>query len=74
MSGKTYIKPTEAEIRLIADKYFERPSLVPISLRSAIINGLTRGFNKHLDCFKSDVDFRIWVLRENYMVLLLILL
>ena len=65
--GNPYSMPTNVEIRLIADNYFRRPSLVPLSLRTAVIDGLTRGFKKHLDYFKSDLDFRIWVLKENYL-------
>ena len=59
--------PTQHDIRTMARRYFRDADAAPRDLVQAVESGLDHGLNLQHDAFDSDSDFRLWVLRDNYL-------
>jgi glycosyltransferase involved in cell wall biosynthesis len=66
-SGQPVAAPSAAEIRAIARRYFRDADAAPIDLVQAVEMGLDHGMALQRDAFRTDPDFRDWVMRENYL-------
>lgn len=65
--GKAFAVPTVEEIAEIGARYFREPADAPRELIERVEKGLKDGMTAQRDGFENDVEFRNWVLMDNYL-------
>jgi GT2 family glycosyltransferase len=65
--GQPVAAPSADEIKAIARRYFRDAKAAPGDLVQAVEMGLDHGMTLQREAFRTDSDFRDWVLRDNFL-------